>query len=847
MGVEMLAIPFGVSLALWSMAALVVHGLASLISRASSFKRYTAKQMLIALAMTGTSSVSTGVRAGTRVVTGVLKWWVFYMVAFAFFSTLYVTYSEFPETWLGAARMYNRFAGPYVNQVVLLPLEMADLLLRALLPLWNSATWFLKALTVQGLLPVLIEEVQTMVKMAVALVSLVTHLTDGLYAWFATTFLCHGVTCLQPERGVLDLFPSMLDVRELSLYGANLGHAFCSTLAAPLDILMYPLADINLAEGVHSLANAALQLVAVIPYATTVRCLEKEDNQYAILMCTPDLAPFFNFLAAGLTSVGLAVDNWANVALLIVQTVLGGDPPQCATTDNTMIPDLLVADPVFQAGAIVVGLTDWLYAVTDGRTALYMGHSDGTQAKVRSWPYAVDAGLGVAAVTYSTAQDASADTTSAFSGSKTARTMQTTAMLGCNCTDTALEGGMRVVCAILPISGVPSEAALESYRLEILFSDPSAAGLYTCAGVDLYVRSVRWSYTRYESVGGGTTHDCISRGTCRELDATVWLIPRCGQDRALNGETACLPVAPCIPFCMAARSAGSGRGNLVFVRAAGWRDGTTILGQDCAIQDGGGEVQLGMPGDGQTAVARASSTRDGLLQTGGTAMYGFLQPGTSSSSRVLCRPAMQVTSVVPNNASALSASGPRVAFNVVLDGQPFAVTGDTLFTTVTLGGGFESVQVRPEFFFFLFAIFLIRPLTDNKTPLAGRASGGRRGGRVQPEGDQPAAAVPPQGDGAAGAGGAGQHEPPDDPVQLPDEPDCRDELAQLRVLREQPERRRAGPVPGVLREQKRPHEAEQVRHPVFEQLLGPASVPGERVQTVRGLLVRERPGQVRDV
>ena len=719
MGVQLLAIPFGLSLALWSMAALFVHGVGALITRVSSFKKYTAKQMLIALAVAGTSSAATGVRAGTRLVTGVLRWWLFYAVVFGLFSTLYVTYSEFPETWTGAAKMYNRFAGPYVNQVVLLPLQMADLLLRGLLPLWNSATWFLKALVTQGLLPVLIEEVETVVKMAVSLVSLVTHLTGALFTWFAT-FLCHGVECLQPERGVLDLFPTMLDARELSLYGTHLGHALCSTLAAPLDILMYPLADINLAEGVHSLVNAVLQLVSVIPHATAVRCLEKEDNQYAILMCTPDLAPFFNFLAAGLTSVGLAVDNWINVAFLIVQTVLGGDPPQCATADNAMIPDLLAADPVFQNGtaaAVVVGLTDWLYAVTDGRTALYLGHSDGTQARVRTWPYAVDTGLGVAAVTYSAVQDLDVSTVST---GKTAGTMQTTAMLGCNCTDDAALG-MRVVCAVLPISGVPSEAALEDYRMEILFSDPAAAGLYACAGVDLYVKPVRWSYTRYEA-GAGTTHDCISRGTCREVDATVWLIPRCGQDASLNGETACLPVAPCFPFCMAARSAGSAGANLVFVRAARWREGATILGQDCALEngaDGPGSVQLGMPAG--VAVARAGSTQRGLLQTGGTAVYGFVQPGVTR----VCRAALGVTSVVQKNASAQSASGPRTAYNVVLEGQPFAVTGDTLFTTIALGGGVESVQVRLFFFLSFSCSRLLMFQSRDCDPVRGRWSGWR--------------------------------------------------------------------------------------------------------------------------
>ncbi len=675
-GMEVLAIPFGLSLAIWSLAGIILHGMASLVVRASGFKKYTSKQMLIALAMAGTSSLAAGVRAGMRVVSGVLKWWLLWFVVFLSFSALYVTYTEFPEVWTGTAKMYNRYAGPYVHQVVLLPLQMLDLVLRGLLPLWNSAAWFLKALATQGLLPILIDQVEVLVQMALTLVNLVTALSLALSEWLQS-FFCAGRACLLPERGVLNLFPSMLAVREFGLRGAQLGHAFCSTLAAPLDVLVYPLADIHLAEAVHSLVNAVVQLLTVIPHTTAVRCQEKANNQYAVLMCTPDLAPFFNFLAAGLSSLGLAVDNWVNVAFLVVESVLGGQPPQCATEDNAMIPDLLAEDAAFAGGpAVLVGLTDWLYALTDGRTALYLGHTDGTQAKVRTWPFAVDPALGVAAVAYSSgAQDLDV---SAFSSGKTAGSMQTTAMLGCNCSDTS--DGMRVVCAILPLSGVPSEAALEDYRLEVLFSDPSAASLYTCPGVDIYVRPVRWSYTRYEARPDERTHDCISRGTCRELDATVWLIPKCGQDAGLNAETACIQVAPCIPFCMAARSAGSGRANLAFVRAARWRDGATILGQDCALTGSGPEsVQLGMPRSVNSA--RATSTMAGLLQTGGTAVYGFVQPGESR----ICRPALGVTSVVEKP--------PRVSYNVVLEGQPFVVTGDTVFTALDLGGGAESVQV----------------------------------------------------------------------------------------------------------------------------------------------------------
>ena len=317
------------------------------------------------------------------------------------------------------------------------------------------------------------------------------------------------------------------------------------------------------------------------------------------------------------------------------------------------------------------------------------------QAKIQRWPFSVDTSLGVAAVTYSGVHDLDV---SSFSSGKTAGSMQTTAMMGCNCTDEA--GVMRVLCAILPISGIPTGAALNDYRFEVLFSDTRASGLYACAGVDLYVKPVRWSYTRYETrtvtlgtTGAQTTmptHDCISRGTCRELDAAVWLIPRCGQDRRLNGELACIATAPCMPFCMASRAAGNGRANLVFVRAARWREGVTILGQDCALGGATPEtIQLGMPA---SANSRASSTAAGLLQTGGTAVFG------AAGGRVCAASSTSITSVVPKNASALSASGPRVAYNVALDGQPFVVTGDTSFTAVPLGGGAASVQARANSF-----------------------------------------------------------------------------------------------------------------------------------------------------
>jgi hypothetical protein len=204
-----------------------------------------------------------------------------------------------------------------------------------------------------------------------------------------------------------------------------------------------------------------------------------------------------------------------------------------------MIPDLVAESDFFPPGAFkaVVGLTDWMYAVTDGTTAVYMGHSEPGEARVQVWPFpgTMDVSLGVAAVTYSSVHDL--DVSAFSSGKRTSGAMQTTAMLACNCSDDAMLG-MRVLCSILPMTGVPTEAALEDYLLEVLFPDTDGARLYTCAGVDIYVKSVRWSYTRYSpardatqgssgaSVSLPNVQDCIARGTCRycPVSPTVWLV-----------------------------------------------------------------------------------------------------------------------------------------------------------------------------------------------------------------------------------------------------------------------------------------------------------------------------------
>ena len=157
MGIEMLAVSLAASLLTFCAIALVIHAFFSFLTYASSIKRYAAKQMLVSLSTIFSSALTAGIRVVASTLTWLMRLWIPILAVVLIFSCVNVTYNEYPSVWTGSARFYNRYLGPLVHILVTVPLYMVDILLRALLPLWDSAVWFGKALLVQGLLPVVLD------------------------------------------------------------------------------------------------------------------------------------------------------------------------------------------------------------------------------------------------------------------------------------------------------------------------------------------------------------------------------------------------------------------------------------------------------------------------------------------------------------------------------------------------------------------------------------------------------------------------------------------------------------------------------------------------------------------
>jgi hypothetical protein len=134
----------------------------------------------------------------------------------------------------------------------------------------------------------------------------------------------------------------------------------------------------------------------------------------------------------------------------------------------------------------VVGLTEGLYAVTDGKSIQYFNHYGSTKSvvSVNAWPFQIDVTMGIAAVTYYNDHPGARDPIGNPS----------TAMLGCACEDTS-SAGMSIVCAIALYDDTTKSAYngtnANSTVFNVVFQKRSTAKYMTCAGSEISVQSVR--------------------------------------------------------------------------------------------------------------------------------------------------------------------------------------------------------------------------------------------------------------------------------------------------------------------------------------------------------------------
>lgn len=585
-------------------------------------------------------------------------------------SILYVTYEQAPWVWTDLARAYNAFLGPFVNTTIVDSLDLLNTVFKGIIPLWNGSFFFINRLLSGYFIPTLITESVTLGRIGVSIYSFSKHLSLSLFGWVQTVVVAcpasEGDACYSLVDRTLDIVTPMSDVRNVVGHFVGIVRNVCDPITPLFDIATFPFMDLNLAKGLHNIVNAILYIVVQMPEITHLRCSRHKDE--GVLMCTPDMDPFFSFLVTGIRDLGRMIDNWIEVVFVIMQGILGlRSTAACdgvLLTPPVLTPGLLRSTLFGSNQTVTVGLGGWLMAVTDGVFISYLGQG---QTRMAAWPSPVNVSHGVAAVTYSTSSDRDVTRLSSSSYASTA-----TALLGCKC----VSNGQRIQlqCTVLPYEGL---LANQSSSVPVFFQQGATIEKsLSCSDIDIVVQSVRWPATRFSS-SGTPLPDCSLTRTCNQVDATVWVVPRGNCDREST-------VCNCYPFCMATRLAGSQASALVLYSANQWRSKVYVVKRDCNLQSTSSSMQ------GVFSVS--DSVSDSTVVTT-QASDGSPQFISSSQEQTLaCTDNLLVTSII-NKTVHLAYTNPTAAF-LRNPSAPFVITGDTIFTAVKHGDGGYTVQVE---------------------------------------------------------------------------------------------------------------------------------------------------------
>ena len=609
---------------------------------------------------------------------------VWFIVVFVVLSLVWVTYEEYPVVWLHGVSFYNSRLGPIIHTYMIVPLRVAGLFGKALLPIYDGIAYVATYLFTHGLFPLMWDQTSALVEMVLTLLHAGRATVVSVQRYKLESSCGTIDECMRVQRD-LDLLTPLDSVRSLGTAGVSLFGNVCGLFRVPVQLLLYPLLDHSFASSLHNLLNAVLHLFVQAPALTVKRSVPPMlGNGLSALQTTPDLQPVWSRLAAAVSDLGDGLDNWIGACVTVA---LHGTVGENETTTTQPVHTSPIA---LESGAAVVGLTNWLMASSNGTHAAFSDLNGGVTAPV-AWPTEVDTSFGLAGVRYSLtsgagALDPSGNVPTAGTGGR-----HTPDIMGCRCGDSS--EGIRVTCAILQYAPGASGSSVGTHVFDVPFQDNTWVTSLSCAGVEISVRSVRWPVTRYEGAtipfaGGSTlmpTTDCVTRGTCESIDATIWLVPKCSSPALAQHPALCslndVQVGTnCFPYCMAARLSDSANQAPIFTNAHTWRTGKQLVGLDClgvnsAASSGSLTTSDSIHSTGASMLNPVSAQFPGassISPDGRSFVTSSAGPNALGCTRVQQSGTASVVSWVHNPSESVS--------YVRATGQPFAITGDTLLT-----------------------------------------------------------------------------------------------------------------------------------------------------------------------
>ena len=590
----------------------------------------------VALFVQNTTALASGVLTSlSRLLSVSLRAVLWCCVVIVLWWALYYAGRHSAPALIAFQRVYNSDVGGALRLAIVVPAQLLQLVWEAVVPLWNVVVYCLHTIPTRILLENVLDreglnEVKECVKhlalfvqqLLVSLVNYVRVIVEPPDSFDADLRLLDLMTPLAEWR---------LAVSNVLVWTGRM----CSVASSVVDVVMYPFLDINFGLCLHNLCNALLYFLIHVPAVTVDRC----KAGTVVFFCLPDFEPVFDLVVEGLRNGGNLIDNWMDVTMVIVQSVLTGTSPACDV--GMAVVDVASKSALMGLNeTTIVGIATSAFALTDGWNIQVFERAE-THHYPDAFPVPVRVSYGIA---------------------KVSATVDIPGLMGCVCSNQAY--GMQIVCAVAPLDPLES-----SYYVPVEFAVPSTSFYMACERAKIRVETIRRPVTRFTSNSQSSVRSPVA-------EAAIWVTPMCSSEWI---DVACVEtfkLAGCFPYCMALWTKGY-TGSLVLRSAHDWWNTVAMVSRDCGLHTW--DLR-----DGEMAEVTATLRQ----KSGVTSPWAKVEVQVNSSR---CVYSGNTFSRMVKSEAAPAYSEYR---SIRLADQPFAFAGDLVFTAVNTVGDYWGIEVH---------------------------------------------------------------------------------------------------------------------------------------------------------
>ena len=422
------------------------------------------------------------------------------------------------------------------------------------------------------------------------------NVVDVLIAQNKDIFSGLNHECLDHDRRDIDLITSTTTLK--TIFGSlhTLVTSLCPTGASLFALVFYPVYDENVNIILHNLVNVVVTSLYTTWDVTQLRCRAAHRLGLSTSLCVPDLHPIFRYATRGVTALGALVDNWANIAhMLVLSFFLDRDVESiqsCETVDVSV--SSMLSDDVrnFLEGGDtrIIPVSESLLAITNGNAVVYFEAATGNEISRTKNAFgnrAVDLKYGLSLIDFSS---------SILESDETGDTR--TAILGCRCEDNVV-GGVSISCSASLFNGILKEGSNVSEvdtEIPIVFETNTNRLLMMCDYLRISVEPITFpSQTidvgqddgKHEKFSG--YNQCMENPKkCNNIDALIYVMPLCPTPSAsieLKKKVQCIKNSlyqTCFPYCVGLHQKGSATTPITVYNKKTLSDGVYMANSDCS-------------------------------------------------------------------------------------------------------------------------------------------------------------------------------------------------------------------------------------------------------------------------